>query len=125
LFGAWNLQGAWLVVLTEGELDCKLLDKQAGDLTGVTTLGSATDRISRLDLSIWSKWLLPVAHFLVAYDLDPVGEKGQRALASFTERAHRAVLPELPGVKDFNDFQTVCGDIGDWLCRTVAQLQLL
>ena len=125
LFGAWNLRGAWLAVLTEGELDCMLLDQQAGHLTGVATLGSATDRISRLDLSIWSKWLLPVAHFLVAYDLDPAGEKGQRALASFTERAHRAPLPELPGVKDITDFHTAGGDLGDWLCRTVEQLQLL
>ena len=125
LFGAWNLRGAWLAVLTEGELDCMLLDLQAGDLAGVATLGSATDRINRLDLSTWGKWLLYVAHFLVAYDLDVPGEKGLHALVSFTKRAHQAVLPTLPGVKDITDFHLAGGDLGDWLCRTVEQLKLL
>ncbi len=81
--------------------------------------------LSQLDLSIWGKWLLYVAHFLAVYDLDLPGEKGLRALASFTERLHRAPLPALPGVKDITDFYLAGGDLADWLCRTVEQLNLL
>ena len=105
--------------------DCILLDQEAGELAGVATLGSASDRITRLDLSIWGKWLLPVAHFLVAYDLDIPGEKGAHALESYTERAIQVSLPSLPGVKDITDFFAAGGDPGDWLCRTVEKLDLL
>lgn len=125
LFGADNLIGAWLAVLTEGELDCLLLHQEAGDLVGVATLGSAADRISQLDLAIWGNFLLPIAHLLVAYDLDEPGQKGSRALQSFTQRAIHISLPELPGVKDITDFHLAGGDLPNWICRTVEQLNLL
>jgi DNA primase len=124
LFGAWNLHGAWLAVLTEGELDCLLLDQHAGDLAGVATLGSAADRIGRLDLSIWGKCFLSEAYILIAYDQDAPGAKGARALESFTERAIHISLPDLPGVKDITDYHLAGGDLADWLCRTVERLQL-
>ena len=63
--------------------------------------------------------------YLAIYDLDPTGEKGQRTLTGFTERAQRAALPELPGVKDITDYHIAGGDLEDWLCRTVEQLNLL
>lgn len=125
LFGADNLIGAWLAVLTEGELDCLLLHQEAGDLVGVATLGSAADRISQLDLAIWGDFLLPIAHLLVAYDLDEPGQKGSRALQSFTQRAIHISLPELPGVKDITDFHLAGGDLPNWICRTVERLNLL
>jgi DNA primase len=125
LFGADNLQGAWVAVLTEGEFDCMLLDQEAGDLAGAATLGSATDRISRLDMGVWGHYILSVAYFLAAYDLDEEGEKGVRALEGFTDRVHPAHLPELPEVKDITDLWKAGGNLGDWVARTVEKLGLL
>ncbi len=125
IFGADNLRGAWLAVLTEGEFDSMLLDQEAGDLVGVATLGSATDRLSRLDWAVWGHYLLPIAHILAVYDLDSEGEKGIRALEGFSERVHHAPLPALTGVKDITDFWKAGRDLGNWLIRTVEDLGVL
>jgi phage/plasmid primase-like uncharacterized protein len=125
IFGAENLRGAWLAVFTEGEFDAILLDQEAGDLTGVATLGSATDRLSHLNMALWAKYLLPVRHILAAYDLDVEGERGIQALEGFTERAIHAPLPDLPGIKDISDLWKAGQDLGDWVARTVERLGLL
>lgn len=125
IFGADNLRGAWLAVFTEGEFDAMLLDQEACDLAGVATLGSATDRLHRLDIGLWGRYLLPLAYILAAYDLDPEGAKGIRALESFTDRALHAPLPELVGVKDITDLWKTGADLWDWVCRTVERLDIL
>jgi DNA primase len=124
IFGVENLRGRWLAVLTEGEFDAMLLDQEAGYLAGVATLGSATERIHRFDFSIWGKYLLPVAHFLAAYDLDIEGEKGITTLEKFSERFHRISLPQLPGVKDITDLWKAGMNLGHWVADSITNLGL-
>ncbi len=125
IFGADTLRGAWLALLTEGEFDQMLLDQEAGDLAGCATLGSATDRLDRLDFAIWGKYILPINYILAAYDQDGQGAKGSDALEEFTDRAIRAPLPDIEGVKDITDLWKIGRDLGDWVCRTVENIGLL
>lgn len=122
IFGVENLCGRWLAVLTEGEFDAMLLDQEAGDIAGVATLGSATERIHRLDFSNWGKYLLSVAHFLAAYDLDIEGAKGVATLEKFSERFQRISLPHLPGVKDITDLWKAGMNLGDWVADSITNL---
>lgn len=125
LFGADNLRGCWLAVLTEGEFDSLLLNQEAGDLAGIATLGSASDRATRLDMAIWGRYFLSAAHILAAYDLDTAGEKGVRGLEAFSSRVKHAPLPAMANGKDITDYWKAGGDLGDWLARTVERLGLL
>ena len=92
LFGADNLNGVDVAMLTEGEFDAMLLYQEAGDLAGVATLGNAT---ARLNLDTWAAYLFPVTRFLVAYDVDGAGRRGADALLEMSARMHRASVPRL------------------------------
>ena len=102
-----------------------LLNQEAGDLVGVASLGSATDRIDRLDMSTWGHYLLPIKHILAVYDLDNGGISGSNALKDFSDRIICITLPKIPGVKDITDLSNAGYDLGNWICRTVEKLDLL
>lgn len=121
VFGVANLRGAWLSFLTEGEFDCMLLDQEAGSLVGVATLGSVTDRIERLDLSIWGKYFLPISHLIVVYDNDKAGQNGGKLLAQFSSRMKQMSLPDIEEVNDITDLWKSGRDLADWVARMVEQ----
>jgi DNA primase len=120
LFGADDLPGSELVLLTEGELDCVLAGQHLGDVLGAATLGSA---LQHLDLRTWGPYLLPARLILAVYDLDPAGQSGSEQLGQLSARIHRLQLPALrPGDKDLTDFVRSGGQPWEWL---VAQLRAL
>ncbi|HZU04872.1 MAG TPA: hypothetical protein VFB73_02780, partial [Chloroflexota bacterium] len=88
LYGADQLQGRALCVLTEGEFDALLLRQEAGDLVDVATLGSAT----ALPTPRWAWALRHAGVWLVAYDRDAAGAKGGARMAALSRRV-RIVQP--------------------------------
>lgn len=121
LFGADTMRGKSAAVLCEGELDALLLGQEAGDLAGVATLGSASNRA---DVADFAEYLLPVGRYLLAYDLDGAGANGAAALASLTRRARRVSVPALPGVKDLTEFHKAGGNLRAWLAFELARLDV-
>jgi len=123
LFGADNLRGAEIVLLTEGELDCILAAQELGDVAGVATLGSAS---KRLDLATWGVYLLPARAILAAYDLDPAGSAGLAALAGRSARVHSILVPALrAGDKDITDYHQAGGNLWEWLKYNLDRLDAL
>jgi len=123
LFGAANLRGAEIVLLTEGEFDCILADQELGDVVGVATLGSAQ---KKLDLRSWGAYLLPARAILAAYDLDPAGNRGQAALVALSARIHSVRVPRLgPKDKDITDYYRAGGDLWEWLGWQLDQVGTL
>lgn len=91
LYGADELRGRRVALLTEGETDAMLVWQEAGDLVGAATLGSAHARVDAR--TVW--FLLPICHLLLAYDLDEAGEKGAMLLSQVSPRFKR-VRPPIP-----------------------------
>lgn len=113
LFGADNLIGAEIVLLTEGEFDAILAHQELNEFCGVATLGSAT---KRLDLETWGRYLLPARLILTAYDLDKAGADGRTVLAEQSDRVHYLPVPRLNEEdKDITDYWNAGGDLKDWL----------
>jgi len=113
LFGADDLRGAEIILLTEGELDCALAEQELGDVLGVATLGSAA---KHLDLQTWGVYLLPARLILTAYDFDAAGRNGSRELSALSARIRRLRVPVLrPGDKDLTDYHKAGGDLWQWL----------
>jgi DNA primase len=123
LFGADDLRGCELVLLTEGEFDCILASQELGDVIGVASLGSAS---KHLDLASWGAHLLPARAILLAYDQDPSGAGGLARLAPMSERMHTARVPVLrPGGKDLTDYHQAGGDLWAWLRLNLERLGLV
>jgi len=123
MFGAANLLGAEIALLTEGELDCILADQIIGDVAGVATLGSAT---KRLDISTWGVYLLPARAILAAYDLDKAGKAGLDHLLGRSARIHQLRVPALkPGDKDITDYHLAGGDLWEWIKYSLDNLGLM
>jgi hypothetical protein len=123
LFGAINLRGSWLVLLTEGEFDAMLADQEIGDVAGVATLGSA---IRKIDLATWGSYLLPARVILVAQDSDRAGQKAKEALSNLSPQIHPIRVPVLsPGDKDITDYFKAVGDLWEWLKYHLLQLGLI
>lgn len=119
LFGAETLIDHEIAVLCEGEFDCMLLHQQAGDLAGVATLGSASDR---LDVAAWARYLLPIARFLVAYDVDGKSERGVESLKTLSARMRRVFVPKLRSDdKDITDCWRAGGSLRDWIAFEMAR----
>ena len=78
LLGADTLVMGEPAILAEGELDTMLLWQEAGDLVGVATLGSCNRGVGAKAL----RYLLGCPRLLVAYDVDPEGDKGLSGCAS-------------------------------------------
>ncbi len=114
LFGASTLSGHDIGVLTEGEFDVMLLGQEAGDLAGIATLGGAGTK--NFDLTEWSRYLLPVRRFFIAYDLDDAGTDGANYLAAMSARMKRVHVPRLREKdKDLTDYHVSGGNLRDWL----------
>ncbi len=118
LYNADSLKDREIVTFTEGELDAILLDQEAGDLTGVVTLGAATNP---LNVATWGLHLLYTPYRFLAYDTDPAGEKGAASL----EWLHPVKLsvPRIkPFDKDITDYHKQTGKVHNWLESEVMKV---
>jgi hypothetical protein len=120
LFGGNFLARKRLAVFTEGEFDCMVLTKHAGDLAGIVTLGSAGKRLDLPPAQL--NLLLPLSPYLLAYDLDAAGAAGAGALALITARARRVTVPQLaPEDKDLTDYWKRGLDLRAWLLNAFVE----
>lgn len=117
LFGADTIKGADIVIVTEGEFDCILLNQQAGDLVGVCTLGSATDRF---DWGRYGKYVGFVKWILIAYDMDNAGDAGAEAWQAMSGRVKRIKIPDGTG-KDITDAWKSGVNLSDWVLTVLAE----
>jgi len=117
LFGADLIRGSDIVIVTEGEFDCMLLFQEAGNLVGVCTLGSATDRFDwgRYGWSVgYVKWLL------IAYDIDDAGDLGAEAWQEVSGRVKRIRIPDGTG-KDITDAWKSGVNLSDWVMQVLNE----
>lgn len=122
LYWADSLAGNVAAVFCEGEFDTLLLWQEAGDLVGVATLGSAANR---LNVGAWGPYLLPVAHRLLAYDLDDAGEKGAGALG-WLKGVRKLTVPRPTSAdKDLTDFHKRGGNLRQWLINELVATQAI
>lgn len=117
LFGADTVRGSDIVIVTEGEFDCMLLYQEAGDLVGVCTMGSATDRFD------WGRYgwhLAFVKWLLIAYDIDDAGDLGAGAWKEVSGRVKRIKIPDGTG-KDITDAWKSGVNLSDWVMDTLRE----
>jgi DNA primase len=112
LFMANALSAHETILLCEGEFDALLLAQEASDLTGIATLGSASQH---LDLTAWGWYLLNARRFLVAYDMDGKSEAGAQDLLTLRHSIWSNVLQLRPQDKDLTDFYQSGGDLRAWV----------
>ncbi|MCK4820420.1 toprim domain-containing protein [bacterium] len=97
------------VIFCEGELDALLLWQQTRSLTGVVSLGSASNKIN---FQIWWQFLIKEKEkkFITAYDNDPAGHEGRKKLnISISQHIDIPKLTEYS--KDITDYYCAGGDI--------------
>ncbi len=114
LYGADTLADHHAALFCEGEFDTLLARQEAGELTAVVTLSSATATLS-------SRWYAELTHchtVLVAYDHDSAGEKGAKRLLALSPR-FRSV--EIPHGKDITEFYLGGGDIYTWIEKELGE----
>ena len=117
LFGADTVRGSDIVIVTEGEFDALLLYQEAGDLVGVCTLGSATDRFD------WGRYgwhLAFVKWLLIAYDMDDAGDLGAEAWNEVSGRVKRIKIPDDTG-KDITDAWKSGVNLSDWIMEVLRE----
>lgn len=120
LYWAESLAGKSAAVFCEGEFDTLLLWQEAGDLAGMATLGSATNK---LDVTTWGLYLLPIAQRLIAYDLDMAGQRGAAALA-WLGNARRLEVPQMEDSgKDLTDYHKAGGELHAWLAACITSVE--
>ena len=125
VFGVYSLRGADIALFTEGEFDAMLLEQEAGDMVGAATLGSAYDRLERLDLSVWGPHLIRLKYILTLYDNDVAGMRGAKALNEFSARVFDARLPEMDNVKDVTDFCLAGEDLAELVVQVIKEFGIL
>lgn len=120
MFGTDTLDGAPLILMTEGEFDCMLAWKLLRDVAGVVTLGSAS---KKLDLERWGRYLLPAEQIIVALDNDAAGTQGAQKMAGLSAQLYPARIPSLsPNGKDITDYVRDGGELWEWMKH---QLELI
>ncbi len=120
MFGTDTLDGAPLILMTEGEFDCMLAWKLLRDVAGVVTLGSAS---KKLDLERWGRYLLPAEQIVVALDNDAAGTQGAQKMAGLSAQLYPARIPSLsPNGKDITDYVRDGGELWEWMKH---QLELI
>ncbi len=111
------------VFLTEGEFDAMLLEQEAGDLVGVCTLGSASERF---DFGRFGGRLLGAKHLFVAYDADTAGRKGAEYWQGLSSRIRLAHIPEgthpktEQPIKDITDLWQAGANLQDWVWQNLV-----
>ena len=120
LFGADNLRGELLILLTEGELDAILADQELGDICRAATLGSASNN---LDLPTWGQYLMPAQKIFVAQDADDAGMRGSAELSKKSAQIYSIRIPVLrPGDKDITDYVLSGGNLREWILHQLNRL---
>lgn len=123
LFGADNLRGVDIALITEGEFDCMLVDQMIGDVVGAATMGSAT---AGLDVATWGSYLLPAKAILIALDTDEAGKEGIKKWLKKSAQMHLVRVPVLrSGDKDITDYCLAGGDLWEWLKYDLDRLGIL
>ena len=117
LYGADTIRGSDIVIVTEGEFDCLLLMQEAGDLVGVCTLGSATDRF---DWGRYGRYVGFMKWLLIAYDIDDAGDLGAEAWKEVSGRVKRIKIPDGTG-KDITDAWKSGVNLSDWIMDTLRE----
>ncbi len=126
LYDADRARERRVVVFTEGEFDCLLLEQEADDLAGVVTLGAQGDD---LNVGLWvSPYLLDAELLLAAYDIDrdEAGQlksgRGMERLLKKSRRFQVMQVPALqPGDKDITDYWKHGGNLFQWLALERAR----
>jgi len=118
LFGADTIRGSDIVIVTEGEFDAMLLNQEAGDLVGVCTMGSATDRF---DWGRYGKYVGYMKWLLIAYDMDQAGDAGAEAWQAMSGRVKRIRIPDGKG-KDITDAWKSGVNLSDWVIDVLRGL---
>jgi hypothetical protein len=117
LYMAQTLSTHEMVIFCEGELDALLLWQEAGDLTGVVTLGSAG---AALSVATWGINLVHTRARFIAYDADQAGELGKQKLDWLHPR--ELSIPQLrPLDKDLTDFYLSGGDLRSLVITALAK----
>jgi DNA primase len=95
LFGAETLKDHDIAFLVEGEFDALLLEQEAGDLIGVATLGSASNR--NLD----GRWL---------------------SYLSMGNLSRRLCWTKVPAGKDITEYWRKGGDLKKWITELLSMI---
>lgn len=121
LYNAEAARHRRVVLFTEGEFDCLLLEQGAHDLAGVVTLGAQGDE---LDVGLWGRYLLDAELILAMYDVDAdqtgrsKSEGGLLKLLAKSRRIRCVEVPTLkPGDKDVTDYWRSGGNLFNWLAE--------
>jgi hypothetical protein len=105
-----------IVAIVEGELDALLLDQEAGDLIGVVTLGSSSNRLTRTAAS----HLLHAHMILCLHDSDQAGDVAASREQALTSRARRLHVPA--GAKDITEFVQAGNNLRAWISFELERL---
>jgi 5S rRNA maturation endonuclease (ribonuclease M5) len=113
LFGADDLSAKNVVLLVEGEFDKLISEQVIGDVTGVATFGSASNRST---IDSWKDKFQNARAVLLALDVDDAGRKGGAALMEMIPNAYLVRVPVLrAGDKDLSDYALAGGNLHRWL----------
>jgi DNA primase len=118
LYNADSLIDKKVITFTEGEFDAMLLEQEAGDLSGVVTLGAATNP---LNVGTWGLHLLYSSSRFLAYDADPAGEKGAASL-EWLHPVNLSVPRLKPFDKDLTDYHRRTGNLRGWLENEIMKI---
>ena len=110
IFNADSLRGANIALFCEGEFDAMIAEQEIGDVLPCVTLGGAENLP---DLASWGSYLIPMQHFLAAYDTDKAGAKGIQKFSALSNRAHHVSIPER--FKDISEFYLDGNDLWEWI----------
>jgi DNA primase len=91
------------------------------DIAGVATLGSAN---KKLDLTRWTRYLLPAEEIIAVLDNDTAGKLGAQNLAGLSAQIYPVRIPSLsPSGKDITDYVHAGGDLWEWLKHHLVRIE--
>jgi DNA primase len=118
LFGADTLVPGQPAVMTEGELDTLLVWQAVHDHTGTVSLGSASQRPTRLAALL----LAQASLILAAYDNDRAGDDGFDQLRRVMPAARRIAAPS---GNDVGEFVAAGGRVKAWITFELRRAELV
>ncbi len=114
LYRGDELEGAQVVLFTEGEFDALVAHQEARRLITAVSLGSASATLN----DRWLLDLVTVPLILAAYDTDKAGAKGAARLQALSRRVH---IVQVPWGKDITEYHVRGGDVYKWLENELRQ----